>query len=161
MPAVQEASVSELLDQAVETFGGAVRASVKLQEDVAQWWNGAMEQMGSMQEWQRKSSAVLTDAIPTAQKAADEYMRFLDQSYHNGLDLLRKAFDSGRSETMSERQARAQDLWASSLEAARTNAQAMAQANVRVIGSWAEFLRKNVESGGAPTTKSSRSSRER
>jgi hypothetical protein len=141
--------MSELLDQAVETLGGAMRASVKLQEDVAQWWNDAFGQIGSVQEWQRKSNAVLTDAIPTAQKAADEYLRLLDQSYHSGLDLLKKAFDSGRSESMADRQARAQELWSSSLETVRNNTQAMAQANVRVMESWAEFLKRNVDGGAA------------
>lgn len=137
--------MSELFDQAVETFGGAMRAGVKLQEDVAQWWSEAFGQIGSVQEWQKKSSAVLTDTIPMAQKSADEYLRIIDQSYHSSMDLLRKAFESGRSDTMSERQAKTEDLWESSMGAVRTNTQAMAQANVRVMESWAAFLKKNVD----------------
>jgi len=144
-----EGNIADLFDQAVETLGGAMRAGVKFQEDMAQFWSDALNQIGSVQEWQKKSSAVLSDAIPTAQKSADEYLRLLDQSYHSSLDLLKKAFESARYESMSDRAMKAENLWESSLQTMRSNTQAMAQANVRVMESWAEFLKKNVDSATA------------
>lgn len=145
MPATPEAKMQDLFDQALETFGGALRAGVKFQEDMTHWWNDAMGQFGSVQEWQKKSCAVLTDAIPTAQKSADEFMKVVDQNYRCGMDLLKRTLETGRCESTAEAQAKTQDIWEQAMGAMRSNAQAMAQANVRSMESWAEFFKKSFD----------------
>lgn len=145
MPATAEAKMQDMFDQAMETFGGALRAGVKFQEDMTHWWNEAMGQFGSVQEWQKKSCAVLTEAIPTAQKSADEYMRVVDQNYRSSMDILRKTLETGKCESTAEAQAKTQHIWEQAMSAVRANAQAMAQANVKSMESWADFFKKSFD----------------
>jgi hypothetical protein len=153
MPVTADASVSKLLDQTMEQFGSAMKVGVKMQEEAARWFADAVSQIGSAQEWQKRSRAMLADAIPTAQRSADEYLRLFDQSYRTSMDLMKKAVNSSRSESAAEAQAKAQELIEQYMATMRSNAQAMAEANLHAMQSWSEFIRKNFEFNGAPAPK--------
>jgi vacuolar-type H+-ATPase subunit H len=141
--------MKELFEQAVDTWGGAMKASMKFQDDVAKWWTQALGQIGSVQDLQSRSCAMIADAIPTAQRNAEEAMRIMDQNYRSALELLKKAMDSGRAESIGQAQQRAQEVLQASLSTLRDNAQAMAQANMRAMQSWADFMRKNANGSSA------------
>src|SRR5690349_17590212 len=79
--ATKSDSVSGLFDQAVSTFGDALKAGVKIQEEVGKWWSDALEQAGPVTEWQKKSRAIFGDAIPTAQKNTEEWLKLVEQNY--------------------------------------------------------------------------------
>lgn len=149
MPAIPEATVTKLLDQTMEQWGNAMKVGVKMQEEAARWLADAFGQFGSAQEWQKRTRAVLADAIPTAQKSADEYLRLFDQGYRTGMDLVKKAVSTSRSDTAAEAQEKAQELLEQYMATLRTNAQAMAEANLHAMESWADFVRKNFEFNGA------------
>ncbi len=145
MVAKPQRIVTELFEQAVDTFDAAVKAGVKLQEEAARWWSDVLSEAGSAQDWQRKMQSAMAEAIPTAQKNAEEGLRVLDQSTRSSLELLKRAFEAGQSESIAQAQAKAQELWEASLAAMRKNAQAMVQANARAMESWAHFARKNTD----------------
>ena len=54
--------VSGLFDQAVLTLGDALKAGVKIQEEVGKWWSDALEQAGPVTDWQKKSRALVSEA---------------------------------------------------------------------------------------------------
>lgn len=143
-----EARMSSLFDQAVLTFGDALKAGVRIQEEVAKWWTDALEQGGPVQEWQKKSRAIVSEAIPAAQKNAEEWLKLVEQNYKRSMDLLKKAFDTNGAG--KDVQSRTQDLWEASLQVIRENAQAMAQANMKMMELWASVLQKNVEAMPMP-----------
>jgi len=144
MPATAEAKMTNLFDQAVQSFGDAVKAGVKIQEDIAKFWGDVLDQGGAMQEWQKRSRAMVNEAIPTAQRQAEEWLKLVEQNYKRSMDLLKKAFDSEQTTAAADIRAKTQELWEASLEVIRDNAQAMAQANVKMMEQWAEILRKNL-----------------
>jgi len=135
--------VSGLFDQAVTTFGDALKAGVKIQEEVGKWWSDALEQAGPVTEWQKKSRAMVSEAIPAAQKNAEEWLKLVEQNYKRSMTLLKKAFETNADP--AEIRAKTQQLWEESMELIRDNAQAMADANKKVLELWAGMLKKNVE----------------
>ena len=110
-----------------------------------QWWAEMMGGSNSIQDWQKRAQAMVVEAIPTAQKTAEEYVHAMDQAYRSGLDLLRKAFESGEFRSIEDLQVRIQSLWENTLGALRTNTQAFIQANTRAMESWAELVRKSAD----------------
>lgn len=145
MPATQQKMMTDLFQQAVETFEAAVQTGVKVQEEATRWWTDALSEAGSLQEWQKKAQTIVSEAIPTAQKNAEEYMKLIDQNYHNSLDLLKRAFETGQSDSLAQAQAKTQELWEATLTTLRTNAQAIVQANARALESWTSFARRGVD----------------
>jgi hypothetical protein len=145
MPAAPEATFTQLFDQAVETFGGAVKASIKLQEDVAKFWTDAFDRVGPAQDWQKRSRSIFTEALPTAQKSADEYLRLFDASCRSSIDLVKKVVEATKAETPSEAQNKAQAVVEDALANVRATAKALTEANIRALESFADFVRKTVD----------------
>src|SRR5438477_89022 len=61
--------VGNLFDQAVHTFGDALKTGVRIQEEVGRLWTDAFDQTAPLQDWQKKGRAVFTEAIPNALKS--------------------------------------------------------------------------------------------
>lgn len=139
-----ETRMTSLFDQAVQTYGDALKSGVKMQEEVSRWWTDMMDQAGPMQEWQKRSRAMVSEAIPAAQKNAEEWMRVIEQNYRRSMDLFKKAIDGEQPSGTAELQSKTQELWEASVELVRENAQSMAQANMKMMETFAEVLRKNM-----------------
>lgn len=143
MPASPEAKVSEFLDQTSQTINAAFKAGAKMQEDMASFWSSALGQTDMLQQWQTKAQAMMAQAMPTMQKNADDLLSIWGQSYRSNVELMKKAFESTRCSSVGDYQAKMQDLWESSLTTFRSNAQAMTQANVRAMETWADTMKGN------------------
>ncbi|HEY2587782.1 MAG TPA: hypothetical protein VGI81_18700 [Tepidisphaeraceae bacterium] len=141
MPTRIEAGFSELFDQAFDTFTDALKSGAKFQEDVVRWWTGALGHTNPMQDWQKRSQAIMAEAVPAAQRSADEYLKLFDHGYRTSIDLFKRAVQSTPPKSLSEAQMKAQELFEESMAALRTSAQGMAEANLRAIESWAEWTR--------------------
>jgi hypothetical protein len=154
-----ETNFTGIFDQASQAFGDTFRAAVKMQEDIGKWWADALDQAGPAQEWQRRSRAILNDAIPAAQKNAEEWLKVVDENYTRSVELLKEAFASDGVSDPADLQAKVKQLWEESLGVLKENTQALAQANVKMMELWAELLRKNmsaaVKTAAAATAKAS------
>jgi hypothetical protein len=137
-----EVAATALFDQAVRAFGDALKAGVKIQEEVGKCWSEALESAGPVTEWQKKSRQLFNEVIPVAQKTTEEGLRLVEQNYRKSLGLLKKAFDTEESLDL---RVKTQQLWEDSLELIRDNTQALADANRKVLEQWANLLKKNVE----------------
>ena len=134
-------------DEAVATFNDAVKVGVKAQEEIGRWWSDALAQAGGGgEQWQKQSKAVFADAIPAAQKNAEEWLKLLDQNYKRSLALFKKAWEVQPADA-AEMRAKSQQLWEASLELVRDNAQAMAQANVKMMEVWGRVMRQGAPNG--------------
>jgi len=136
-----------LFDQAVSTFGDALKAGVKIQEEVGKWWTDALDHAGPAMAWQKRSQALVQDAIPAAQKNAEEWLKLVEKNYTKSMNLLKKAFESEQDPALIRD--KVQDLWESSMEIVRDNAQAMAESNKKMMEIWAGLLKKNIDGNGA------------
>jgi hypothetical protein len=146
MAAKAEAVVGNMFDEAMTTFNDAVKAGVKVQEEIGKWWSDALDQAGPADQWQKKSKAILSEAIPAAQKNAEEWLKLVEQNYKRSLALLKKAWSADAdANTM---RAKTQELWESSLEMVRDNTQAITQANMKMMEVWAGVLKNGVAANG-------------
>jgi len=150
----QQKMMAEMLEQAIDTYNSAFKTGVRMQEEVARWWTDLLGDASPVQDWQKRTQAMIADAIPLAQKTAEEGLRVIDQNYRNSLDLLKKVFDAAQSDSVADARDRMQTLWEASLGTLRTNAQALVQANAKAMESWSEFVRKNVDGVKTVETKS-------
>lgn len=148
MKTKMQSNVSELFDQAIETFDSALRTGVRIQEEATKWWTDMINEADSLQELQMRTRAMMNDAMPAAQKSVDHTMKLIDRTYRTSLDLLKKAFETGQSESMYEAQLKTQELWEATLAALRTNAQAIVQINAQAMESWAEFAHRDLAGMG-------------
>jgi len=137
--------VSSMFDQAVQTFGDALKAGVKVQEQVTGWWTDALDQMSGGNDWQKKQRSILNDVIPAAQRSTEEWLKLVEQSYQRSVDMMKKAFTAqSAGASAQEAQAKAVEVWQSSLTMVKENAQAVAHVNAKVMELWADLLRKNL-----------------
>lgn len=148
MPTTVESTFTGLFDQAVHTFGDAIKAGVKLQEDVTRWWGDALEKAGPVADFQKRSLLTVREAIPVAQKNAEEWLKVFENNYRKSMDLLKRAFEARDTDTAADYQARLQEIWEGSLAMIREGAQTAAQTHVKMLELFADLLKKNLN--GAP-----------
>jgi hypothetical protein len=143
MPAVTDAPYTNLFDQAVQTFGETLKAAVKGQEQIAGYWSDVLTKAGTGSDFQKKSRTFFADAIPAAQKNAEEWLRLVEQNYRRSIELLKKAYEAGNVAASGDVQSKLQNLWEQSVELIKENTQAVTQANLKVMELWADVLRQN------------------
>jgi hypothetical protein len=143
MSEAPEKIMSEMFDQATETFNLAIRNGVRMQEEASRWFNGMLGSTATMQTWQREVQDAERETAPIIQKTMQEGLKALDRGWRSGLELLKKAVDAGQS--AAAMQSKAQALWEASLSTFRTECQAMAEANARAMEMWTELARGNAE----------------
>jgi hypothetical protein len=136
MSAKANPQVQELVQEALKNYGQALQATLKMQEDGAKWWTEVMAQVNSPQDWQAKMSKVAAEAVPQAQQRIAESLKLIENTSRASLDLLQRACQTGPMDPMAMAQAGISELWETTLQAMRQNAQAIAQANSKVVESW-------------------------
>ena len=142
MSVATETPFAGVFDQALQTYGEALKAGVKVQEQFAGYFADAFGKFVPTSEYQKKAK-IFIDAAPAVQKNAEELLRLLEQNYRRSVELLKKACDAGTAAAAGDYQARLQALWESSLELVKENAQATTQASLRAVELFADFLRQN------------------
>jgi hypothetical protein len=131
---------SDLFQQAMGSFKTAVRAGATLQEESVQRCVEILRDVGSPLEWERTAPVKVTKAIAAVQKNVDQSIRFANDSAQEAVNLLEKALEircpsfDGNDEDG--------DFWSAALDAIRTNAQIMRQANAHVVDLWSELAKE-------------------
>jgi hypothetical protein len=148
MEVKQQKMISELMDQAIETFNAAFKTGIRMNEEMTRWWTDVLSENSPVQNWQKRAQTMMADAVPLAQKTAEEGLRTLDTNYRNSMDFLKKVLDTGQAESLAEAREQTQALWEASLSTLRSNAQELVQTNAKVMETWAEFIRRNIDGKG-------------
>jgi hypothetical protein len=147
--AVKESDVMQVLDSALGAFGDAMKAGVRAQEEMVKWWSGSVENVNPLGDWQKRSRQFFDEGVPAAQKQAQEWMKLVEQNYRRSVELLKKAVDTDHNGAVEGMREKLRTLWEESIAVVKENAEAMAQANVRLMESWSDLLRKNLEQAEA------------
>ena len=142
MPATYETPLTGLFDQAARSFGEALQAGVKAQEQIVGFWSDTARKAGAA-DYQEKARTAFTSTLPVAQKSTDEYLKLVDANYRKSIDTLKRACEGGCGATPAEFQAKARALFDAAVELVKENTQALAQTNQRVFEAWADVLRQN------------------
>lgn len=142
-----DSGVKQMLETAVSAFGDTVKAGVKGQEQVTKYLSTALRDTGTLEEWQKRSKAILDQTTPAVHKSAEEWIKLTEQNYKRGVELLNKAVETTGDKSVTDVNARSQKLWQAAVELVRENAEATAQVNIRLFELWSDIARKNVEEG--------------
>ena len=154
-------TASDLFEQASRTFQSAVRSGIKLQEESTRWFTELIHQLGSPQEWQERTQAVMEDTIGLAQKNTEEAIRLMNQNAEAGMNLMRKALEAWQAESSSEAQSKTREAWEIALGAMHTNTEAIVQANTRNLERWADAAKRfNAEMAQKAAAMSKKSAEE-
>ena len=139
-----DVDVSKLFDQAVEMYEASLKAGVKAQRDAAKFMSEAVEDIYKPVDFEAQSRKFMDEVMPTAQKNFDEVVKLMNKNANACVDLMRRAFDAGECKTAEDAQAKARALWEDSVKAMQANAEAMVDANAKMLQSWADLAKKNT-----------------
>jgi polyhydroxyalkanoate synthesis regulator protein len=137
--------VSQMFDSAINAFGDAMKAGVKAQEEIVKWWSNSLNGGTPLGDWQKRSKQMFDEAVPAAQRNAEEWLKVVEQNYRRSVELLKKAMDSDQNGAVNSLRDKTRKLWEESLTVVKENAESMAQANVKMMELWTDLMRKNLE----------------
>ena len=72
---------------------------------------------------------MVNEYVPAARERMEEVAQLMERNTRTGTELLKKAADAAKSPTIADSQAKWMDFWTSSLEAARSSTETLAQIN--------------------------------
>lgn len=145
--------VSKLFEEAVKSFDTAVKTGVQIQQDLTRVWTDALAKVDPMRGSDARTQAFMDQAIPTAQKSVEECLKLIDKATQSSLELMRKAISGGAIQSVPELKTRTQEVWEMSLNALKTNAQAMADANSRMLEAWMQLGSQTAKAAKVATPK--------
>lgn len=141
--------VSQVLDGAVDTFGQALKAGAKAQEELVNFWSNSFSSGPYGNDYVKRSKDFLSDSASAAQNHAQEWMKLAEQNYRRSVDLLKKAVKADPDPNFTVGSERVRKLWEDSMTVVKENTDAIVQTNTRLAEVWTGLLRKNVEEGAA------------
>lgn len=149
-----QVDVTQILDGAVSAFSDAMKAGVKAQEEMVNYWTHALDGGNPLGEWTRRSRQMFEEAVPAAQKQSQEFIKLVEQNYRRSVELLKKACDGQEGGVGEGVREKLRQLWEESVTIVKENAQTMAQANVKLMEVWTDLLKNNFEKCCETATKS-------
>jgi len=132
----------EAFEQAMKNYEQALKTGLQLQEESAKWWNNTLHQASTVEDLQKHIQTMAKDVIPTAQKRMKDYVKLIEQNSQTSLDLLKKAVDAAQTPPTADPTSKWVGFWEASLNAVRSNAQAVTDLNNQVVDAWLDFTRK-------------------
>ena len=138
---------TEILESAANAFGDAMKAGVKAQEEVVRWWSSALDGGCGCQtaDFRKRAKQLFDEAVPAAQKQAQDWMKLIDSNARRSIDLLRRALDADQEGVAAGFTDAARKLWEESIAVVKENIETMTQANVKMLEVWSDLLRKSVD----------------
>lgn len=140
--------VSQLFEQAMNSYEQAFRSGLKLQEESRRWFAAMLETAGPSRDWHKTFRSMTSEMLPEMQKRMEEGLRMVEQNSRTSLEVLRlfqQATDLPNANPMAETQNRLLSFWEASLDSMRGSARSVAEANTQAIESWMELFRKGTQ----------------
>jgi hypothetical protein len=140
--------LSDMAEQAVKNYEQALRSGLKLQQEAGQWWSTWVTQSMPSSDWQKRFPTftnIVNEQVPAARDRMEEMAELMERNTRTGTELLKKAADAAKAPMIADSQAKWMDFWTSSLEAARSSGETLAQINRRAIDSWIDLIQKGTE----------------
>ena len=132
----------DLVRQAICAWESAVDSSVKIQEECTQWARQMVCNSNMLTEWCNKGQTVRDELMAKSQESIDDMMRVMNCNAESGVKLMQKMIDARPGEVNPDAQLNLAKWWESAFEAMQANANAVLQANGRILSNWSELSRK-------------------
>ena len=138
----------EMAEEARKSYEQALRTGLKLQHEAAQWWSKSLQHAVPTPDWQKrlaKFTSTASTVIPTARKQLEEVLNLLERNNRSCVELVRQATEAAQTPGLAESQVKWIEFWKSSVAAARSHAEALAEVNARMIDLSIDFLKKSSQ----------------
>lgn len=139
-----------MAEQAAKNCEHALRTGLRMQQEAGQWWSSMLDQNQSADDWQKRFNqftSLANSLRPAAQKRMEEVLDLVEKNNRAGTELFKKATDATHTPISADSPGKWVDLWTSSLETVRSNAEAVMQINTRAMDSWIEFVQRHADIG--------------
>jgi hypothetical protein len=151
-----QTDMSGLFTEGIKSFDSAMKAGLKIQEDLTKVWTYAVKSVGNFQDLDRRSNFINKSALPAAQKAVEECLKLMEVNAKSCIDLARRAAAIQPPEDMAQARTRANELWESTLAAMRANCQALVEANSKIMAICEDMGKKSVEEVARPAARATK-----
>lgn len=135
----------EMFDQAMKNYEQALKAALKVQEEVARLWSSVTPQTEATQDYQKQMTKMLEEMFPGAQKRMEESLKQIEQTGKVSLDLLKLGMESARAGSPAELQNKLGEIWKTSVGLIQSNLQSMSAANTRMFEMWSDYAKRATE----------------
>lgn len=142
MPEQSKNPMSEMLDQGLKNYEQALRTGLKLQEEAGKCMTKLLNQAASPQDLQKQMASMVNDVIPATQKSMEGYLGLLEQNTRASVELVKKGLEAAQTTTYADAQNKVTDFCESTLNALKSNSQAIFDINAKAIDSWVSFVKK-------------------
>lgn len=143
-PAKVAETVNGLLQEALSNYEKSVKAGIELQEQSMAAVRDVVARFGTPEELKAQVDAVVADAIPSARAKFAEGIDVLRKSSAQGFDLMEKTAAIGKAKSITDAQAKVQDLVETSFAIQRENFQTLLNASVKAVDAWKDVAAKFV-----------------
>ena len=140
------AAFSNMAEEAVKSYEQILRTGLKLQQEVAEWWGNSLQQAVPPPDWGKCFAEYTSSAskiIPAAQKRLEEVMHLLEQNNRHCIELIKQATEAAQTSRLAESQAKWIEFWKSSAAVARSNAEALTEANAKMVNACIDFMEES------------------
>jgi hypothetical protein len=134
---------TDLFKQAMGSFETALRTGMKLQEDSVHRCVEILRNVGSPLEWERTVPSQVAKAIGAMQENVAQSIRFMNENAEQTVNLMETALKLHRADAPANEEEGY--FWTYALNAMRTNADIIQQANTHVMESWAQLAKEVLE----------------
>jgi hypothetical protein len=142
--ATQTNEVFNPFKTAGESVQAGIEASLKFQQQASQMLMDAVSKGAFNDDMRKQWEQVSSKSLDAIRHNSEEARRVFDQNFKSGMDVLHKSFDAcGNTHKVSDDLCKqTQTVWQDAFEAVRTNTEAFAQANTKMVEEWTQCFNK-------------------
>lgn len=133
-----------MFKQANETFKSAMDTGVRFQQDAFKCMSEFVGRGETFEDARSRMENVASDSINLIRKNAEQAQKSFDDGCKNGLDVIRKAFDSGNGQGTKDLMTYTRDVWQNAFDAMRGNIETASRASTLCIENWSAFFTRNM-----------------
>ena len=144
----RESPVVEMAELAMKNYQQAIRSGLKLQKEAGRFWSNLFNQTAPALDNAKRFnylSRVANELSASAQERSEELLGLVEQNGRIGVELGKKAYDAVRTSVIAESHAKWLDLYKTSRDTLRQNAETVTQITSRAFDSYIDFVRKNAD----------------
>ncbi|RIK62168.1 MAG: hypothetical protein DCC65_17895 [Planctomycetota bacterium] len=136
-----------MFKQASETFKSAMDTGIRFQQDAFKCMSEYVGRGETFEDARCRMETVAADSINLIRKNAEQAQKAFDEGCKNGIELIRKAFDSGNGHGTKDMMTYARDVWQNAFDAMRGNIETASRTSTVCIENWSTFFTRSMNFG--------------
>lgn len=137
-------TVTGLFQDALRNYEKSVKAGIELQEESLAIVKDIVAKFGTPEEFKAQVDAYVADAVPSARAKFEEGIEAFSKSSAQAFDLIEKTAEIGKAKSVTEAQAKVQNLVETSIAIQRDYFKTFVNANAKVVDAWKDVAAKFV-----------------